>query len=118
MSQADGAPQWFGRPATAVLTGDTVAGRADSQIIRLNDWRQVTLPADAITGGNWRVAVGVYDPQTGQRLPLQLEQAASDGNQGAIGADELMLGAVQVVSPPPADQACALLPATCQLTAN
>ncbi len=118
VGQADGPPQWFGRPATAVPTDDHIAGRSNSQIIRLNDWRQVTLPVDAMAGGEWRVAVGVYDPQTGQRLPLQLEHTSSSGSEEAISADELPLGTIPVVSQPPPDQTCALLPATCQQTAN
>jgi hypothetical protein len=101
-AQADGPPQWFGRPAAP-------ADMADDTIF-LNDWRQVTIPDDADLAGEWQIVMGVYDPQTGQRLGWQ---AAERGNDAGATVDEILLGSVDVLAPAPPDQACALLPATC-----
>ena len=65
-----------------------------------NDWRQVTIPADALQAGVWTLALGLYDPQTGERVPL------------ATG-DELTIPLPTPGAPPIPDQACALIPATC-----
>ncbi len=95
VAQADGAPQWFGRPSLP-------HAQAGAPANALADWRQLPLPADAPAAGEWRVVVGVYDPLTGQRLPLL------DGTGAPLG-DELTLGQVQVRAPAPPDQACALV---------
>jgi len=85
VAQADGAPTlWPGAGGGAFL----------------NDWRAVTIPAEQPLDGAWSLAIGLYDPETGQRLPL------SSG-------DELVIDAVRVGAPPAADQVCALIPATC-----
>jgi uncharacterized membrane protein len=84
VAQADGAPAFW---------PDAGAGF-------LNDWRQVTIPADTPAKGDWTLALGLYDPQTGQRVPL------------ATG-DELVIPLPAPGAPPIPDQACALIPATC-----
>ena len=107
VAQADGAPQWFGQPARPVGS----SGQQNTvQRTILNDWRQVTVPADAELGDDWRLVVGVYNPQTGERLPLH---AAGQSGAANPAVDELDLGSLRVVAPPPPDQACAMLPATC-----
>lgn len=88
VTQADGAPSFWS-------VRHPVAGAAF-----LNDWRQVTIPADAPTDGDWTLAVGLYDPQSGQRVPL-------------TNGDELIVPLPTPAAPPPTDQACALIPATC-----
>jgi hypothetical protein len=88
VAQADGAPTWFGRPAP-IEAGDVIA-----------DWRR--LPANCAAGETCEVVIGVYDPQTGVRLPL----VAADGT---VLGDELALGAVEIVPQPAPDQACALV---------
>jgi hypothetical protein len=87
VAQADGAPVWFGRPAAVEPSGV------------ITDWRR--LPADCPTGETCQIVVGVYNPQTGERLPW-LDTA---GN--ALG-DEIVLGTVEISPPRPPDQACAL----------
>jgi uncharacterized membrane protein len=89
VAQADGAPTFW----------DELPPRATGAAY-LNDWRQVTIPADAAIDGVWTLAVGLYDPQSGQRVPL-------------TSGDELVIPLAAPVAPPPADQACALIPATC-----
>ena len=88
VAQADGAPGFW---------AETGAGLR-------NDWRQVTIPADtpagASAGGDWTLALGLYDPQSGVRVPL------------ATG-DELVIPLPAPGAPPIPDQACALIPATC-----
>jgi hypothetical protein len=116
INQADGPPQWFGQPAAAFTTVDM--GQAGGENEVLNDWRQVTPPVDAELSGKWSVVAGVYDTQTGERLLLHSEPAANEGDEAGTASDELVLGTVRVVSPPPPDQACALLPATCQPVAD
>ncbi|HHY56226.1 MAG TPA: DUF2079 domain-containing protein [Chloroflexi bacterium] len=88
LAQADGIPTFWSAP------------RPGEGAAFLNDWRQVKLPADAPTDGAWTLAVGLYDPQSGERVPL------ADG-------DELVIALPAPTAPPIADQACALIPATC-----
>jgi uncharacterized membrane protein len=102
VTQADGAPQWFGRPAEAV---DMPGGATI-----LHDWRQMTLPVDAESGGTWQVVVGMYDPDTGKRQVWAPEHTTDGGGDAA---DEVILGQIKVGPPPVPDQACALLAATC-----
>lgn len=84
VTQADGAPIFW--PA------------ADGFI---NDWRQMTIPADLPPEGEWSLAVGVYDPRSGVRLPLE------------NGEDALIIGPLRMTTPPPPDQTCALIPQSC-----
>jgi len=89
VAQADGAPGFW---------SESPRGEAGAAI--LNDWRQVSIPTEAPTDGEWALAVGLYDPQSGQRVPL------SSG-------DELVVPLPPPSAPPTPDQACALIPATC-----
>lgn len=66
------------------------------------DWRQLAAPADAETGERWQVAIGLYDPQSGRRAEVIHE-----------GGNEVVIGEVEMVSPPAPDQTCALIAATC-----
>ena len=88
IAQADGAPIWFGRPAL-VESGGVIA-----------DWRRLSAACPA--GERCEMVVGVYNPATGERLPLA--DAA-----GALLGDEWVLGTVSGVAAPPPDQACALV---------
>jgi hypothetical protein len=91
-NQQDGAPRYF-IPYGALPSSLPARGLAD--------WRQLRVPEDA-QPGEWTVAVGLYDPATGQRFPL------------AVGAgDELVLGPLPLGEPPTPDQACALVSASC-----
>ena len=85
VAQADGAPAFW--------SGDWGAPF-------VNDWRQVTIPAELTADGVWSLAVGVYDPATGQRIPL-------------ASGDEFVIDALRVGAPPAPDQACSLIPAAC-----
>ncbi len=89
VAQADGAPTFWSEPP-----------RTETGAPFLNDWRQVTIPADAPADGDWMLAVGLYDPQSGQRVPLST-------------GDELTIPLPTPSAPPIPDQACALIPATC-----
>lgn len=89
VAQADGVPTFWSE-----------LQREGANAATLNDWRQVSIPAEAPTDGEWTLAVGLYDPQSGQRVPL------SDG-------DELVVPLPSPNAPPLPDQACALIPATC-----
>ncbi len=111
VDQADGAPQWFGQPARPVVS----SGQQTTQTTILNDWRQVSVPADADLGDDWRLVVGMYNPQTGERLPLY---PAGQSDQADAVVDELDLGSIRVVAPLQPDQACALLPTTCPSQQN
>ncbi len=71
----------------------------------LQDWRQLTLPAQP-EPGPWQVMLGLYDPASGERLPL-LDPAGQP--QGS----ELVVGSIQLAPPLVPDQACALIPSTC-----
>ena len=87
VAQADGAPRFF-------VANTSAAGLAE--------WRQLALPSTILPGAEVTVAVGLYDPVTGERVSLQA------GN-----ANEVVTGPITVVTPPLPDQACALIPATC-----
>jgi uncharacterized membrane protein len=85
VAQADGAPTFW---------------QSNAEVAFINDWRQVTVPPNMPADGLWSLALGVYDPATGQRVPLS-------------GGDELIIDALRVHAPPAPDQACALIPAAC-----
>jgi hypothetical protein len=102
VAQQDGAPTFFG-PAQ-------VAGAGIGQPL-INDWRQVIIPADAQTAGDWSIVIGLYDPQTGQRVPF------TDAAGHELG-DELTVATLHVAPPPAPDQACALNAATCAAQAH
>lgn len=89
VAQADGVPTFWSE-----------SQREAAGVAVLNDWRQVATPVDAPTDGAWTLAVGLYDPQSGQRVPL-------------ASGDELILPLPAPVAPPPPDQACALIPESC-----
>ena len=68
-AQADGQPVWFGpRPFSAWAPGQPGADR-----------RNLELPA-ALAPGQYRLVLGIYNPVTGERLPL-----ASGGDEAAVG---------------------------------
>lgn len=92
--QADGPPTWFVQPDPLL------------QESRLLDWRQIPLPFSNDKAG-WQVVIGLYNPATGERLPLADGQKMSQG-------DELTVGATRSPSLPTPDQSCALIPLTCQ----
>ena len=96
VAQQDGAPRFLGE------SKPIASGSGDW----LNDWRQLTIPQDALVDGEWTVVVGVYDPISGARLPLV-------ANDGIPIGDELIVGTIHVGNPPVPDQACALIPETC-----
>ena len=101
IAQADGPPRFF---YTEKLTvGSESAG------IRIHEWRQLTLPENVAPGEQLIVAMGLYNPATGERLILQ--QATDQGTD-----NELLAGPIKVESPPIPDQACALVPASCAST--
>ncbi|MCE7983423.1 MAG: DUF2079 domain-containing protein [Caldilinea sp. CFX5] len=87
LAQADGPPRFF---------------TINSPVAGLAEWRQLALPATLLPGAQVTVAIGLYDPVTGERVSLQV------GN-----ANEMIVGPITVVAPPLPDQACALIPATC-----
>jgi hypothetical protein len=90
--QQDGAPRLlipYTTPPTTAQPGSFL------------DWRQLRLPADGAPG-KWSVAVGLYDPATGLRLPLV-----------GGGGDEITFELPPLGEPPVPDQACALAPASC-----
>ncbi len=49
----------------------------------LNDTHRLTLPAD-LKPGTYRIIVGLYDPQTGQRLPLLDAAGKEVGNEVVV----------------------------------
>ncbi len=85
VAQADGAPTFWPH---------------DAEVAFINDWRQVTIPPDVPADGLWTLAIGAYDPITGQRVLLS-------------GRDELIIDVLRVHAPPAPDQACALIPTAC-----
>ena len=87
IAQADGPPRFF---------------TINPPVVGMAEWRQIALPATLLPGAQVTVAVGLYDPVTGERVSLKA------GN-----ADEMIVGPITVVAPPLPDQACALIPATC-----
>jgi hypothetical protein len=56
--QADGEPADWTRPTTGWAVGEVVL-----------ETRTLEIPADALPG-EYRLVAGLYDPDTGQRLPL------------------------------------------------
>ncbi|MFM7175741.1 MAG: DUF2079 domain-containing protein, partial [Caldilinea sp.] len=66
-----------------------------------NDWRQLAVPPDSPLTGEWTVALGLYDAQNGQRVPINGDRT------------ELVVTVPSLVAAPFPDQACALIPATC-----
>ena len=96
-AQIDGMPRYF--VAYAVNAVLQTSGFA-------NDWRQLTIPADATATDDWTVVIGLYNPQTGQRADVL------DANGHVIG-NEWVIGHLQLGAPPVPDQACALIPQTC-----
>lgn len=99
-NQRDGAPRWF-------LYYDVTEQLADESFG--NDWRQIRVPAELDTGAEaepWLVAVGLYDPHTGQRAALVDESGQPLG-------EELLLGPLPLAPPPVPDQACAMVPSAC-----
>ena len=100
--QSDGPPRYFALyPLDSVWTQQGVA----------NDWRQLwvpeDLPAEAVDGEPWRVVVGLYDPQTGQRADVIDESGTPVGN-------EVEIGQVKMGQRPQPDQTCALNAAACK----
>jgi len=96
VAQADGPPRFFGDAAQASRAAATG---------HISDWRLLQIPADAPVEGAWEVVVGVYAPATGERLELKSGKLFL-GN-------ELQVGNLRMTAPPPPDQACAMIPATC-----
>ena len=94
VAQQDGLPRLFA-PPDGTATTTALAGRGFA-----NDWRTLQLPADAPSAGAWEIVVGLYNPETGARLPL------------AGGGDEFVAARLNVV-PAVADQTCALITDTC-----
>ncbi len=99
--QSDGPPRYFvGYPLDAALAEQGFA----------NDWRQLWIPEDLpagdVDGEAWRVVVGLYDPQTGQRADVIDED-------GLPVANEVTIGQVRIGPRPQPDQTCALNPAAC-----
>ena len=70
------------------------------------DWRQLTLPSGLAPGTVLTLVVGMYDPTSGRRLDML------DATGNPVG-NELRLGEITVAAPLVPDQACALIPATC-----
>jgi uncharacterized membrane protein len=95
--QSDGLPRY-------VVTYDVGARLA--QYDGAPDWRQLLLPDDAEPGERWEVVVGLYDPATGARIDVVDDAGNVVNNEGMVA--DVMVGA-----PPVPDQACALIPASC-----
>ena len=97
IAQADGPPRFFqlGAPEARPEGTRWIA-----------EWRQIALPATLTPGATLTVALGLYDPATGERMPLR--QATKENSD-----NELRLPPLTVTSTAVPDQACALLPATC-----
>ncbi|NOX63637.1 MAG: DUF2079 domain-containing protein [Chloroflexi bacterium] len=91
ISQSDGPPRVFIQTENA-------------QPIR--DWRQLSVPNDSPAGKRLSLVFGLYDYESGARLPWV-------DASGQIQGDEFPLGAIVVAPPPIPDQACALAPQTC-----
>lgn len=97
IAQADGPPRFFQLGTTEERPGGT---------LWIGEWRQIVLPATLTPGATLTVALGLYDPATGERMPLRQATGESRDN-------ELRLPPLTVTTVPVPDQACALLPATC-----
>ncbi len=94
VAQQDGMPRLFA-PPDAAATAQALAANGYA-----NDWRTLLLPADAAPGGAWEIVVGLYNPESGARLPLE-------------GGGEEFVAARLSVAPAVADQTCALITDTC-----
>lgn len=90
-AQQDGGPRLLvdGSPSDALASNGY-----------FNDWRSVTIPAEADPAGKWLLTVGIYDPATGERVVFE------DAREGIVFNDF-------DISPFVADQTCALNGATC-----
>ncbi len=103
VSQADGQPRYFVRPSIDSLE--------TSDMPSLVDWRQLTVPTDhpdaSIDDGEWSLVVGLYDPSTAERITVV-------DDQGNPAGQEVTIGTLRPRPPPVPDQACALIPATCE----
>lgn len=97
IAQQDGLPRLFGE----YQVDDALRRQGFA-----NDWRQLAIPSDATPGSDLSLVLGLYNPETGQRATVL------DRNGQGMG-DELVVGTVDVGTPPLPDQACALIPATC-----
>jgi len=97
VTQADGPPRFF-QMAAAPTSGEITPA--------LTEWRALEIPSTAVVGMPITLAVGLYEPASGARLPLQ--QATAQGSD-----NELLLGPLTVEAAPLPDQSCALIPATC-----
>lgn len=90
VAQVDGVPRfWVGR-----------ADKTDAERPFLNDWRQLTIPAELPGDGEWTLALGLYNPHSGERVPL------AEG-------DELIVRLPLLSHAPPPDQTCALIAQSC-----
>ena len=98
IAQVDGPPRFF--YTEAVTEGSKSTG------IQIHEWRQLDLPESIKAGEQVIVAIGLYNPATGERLILQ--QATAQGTD-----NELLTGPIAVGVQPIPDQACALVPASC-----
>jgi hypothetical protein len=96
-AQNDGLPRYF----APLATQQWLARQGF-----VNDWRQLSAPADVLLKGQQRIVIGLYDPQQGERAALL-------GSSGEFVANELVIGALTMRAPPAPDQACALIPAAC-----
>ena len=96
--QADGLPRYFvNYPLAQQLAHQGYA----------NDWRQLTVPADAVpSSDSWQVVIGLYDVKSGRRFAVVSPSGQPLG-------DELVVGTWPMKSKPVPDQTCALIPETC-----
>ena len=65
VSQSDGEPVTWHRPTTGWLPGEI-----------LQDKHQLTFPSDD-SSDSYRLRIGLYDPETGQRLPTETGDSVS-----------------------------------------
>jgi len=89
-SQYDAAPGRGARPTSGWLPGEVIS-----------DTVALPLPAE-LPPGEYRIAVGMYSPLDGQRLPVALDEAAVAPDTVAIAANEaqfLVLGSTVEVQP-------------------
>ena len=81
VAQRDSEPAGGSRPTNTWLPGEVIG-----------DNQGVVLPTELPTG-QYRIAVGMYDPQTGARLP------AVDAQREPIPDDRILLGTVEIEAP-------------------
>lgn len=104
VTQQDGMPRFFLFPdANHLLASDGV----------LEDVRELTIPEEVPLGAKASVVVGLYDEESGVRLPI------IDHNGMPMG-EEWVVGDYPIVPSATPDQACAMIPASCatQYTIN